>query len=210
MPKAGSTTIISHMLARRGRADITQFTETRRTALALAGSRLGIRPADLSAKRDAVRFFFTVVRHPVARLQSAYRNQIAGQTASARIVARRIDASLLDRAGRIPFEAFVDHVVGTDPLLHDVHWRPQTVLLRSAMPDLDFIGRLEHLNDDLARGFAGTEWQSWLDGFPSVRGNVTDKTITTTLDPVRLARLRDYYKDDLVRFGYADEAPTVQ
>ena len=66
VPKAGSTTINTHFLARAGMTDHLNLKRLKVPAK-------GITAREVLEKSNRVQVYFTVVRHPVERLRSAYR-----------------------------------------------------------------------------------------------------------------------------------------
>ena len=130
---------------------------------------------DLAPLDNRSNFCFAFVRNPWSRLVSCYINRILGHRASEpteeylRVMRKlsrgpwyRVDKRARHHArkrfrGRgwpdrleITFRQFAERVVAaTPPSDMDPHWRPQSAFLGSH--DLDFLGRFEHLSQDIGR-----------------------------------------------------------
>ena len=156
-----------------------------------------MKPAEIIKKSDRVRVYFTVVRDPLEKLWSAYRMFNSNPVMA--------DALKLQKGadGTIAFETLADHVLSSRPAKLDQHLRPQSALLRWALPALSFIARCEDLKSDLHAGLVEHGCPDWLSGFPDTRYNASQSLPRTQLDTARMVALKDYYRDDFELFRYA-------
>lgn len=144
---------------------------------------------------------FTVVRNPVNRLLSAYRDKIL----------RREKVNKLHRAmtpeeivhyGSVDmsFAEFVRLIEKTrNPARMDQHWRPQWFHTCAGIIDYEEIVRLENLGEGMRRVLAdtGLEWDD-----RRVAPHGTSSRDGDEIDPETLGRLSVIYRDDFQRFNY--------
>jgi hypothetical protein len=101
---------------------------------------------------DGEAFRFAFVRHPAARVESAYRSKIAGRYRERfRIEVLRTLGLQAGPEHEISFEQFVDSLQAVDPLDLNLHWRPQHLNLMHPQISFDLVGRIETFDADLKR-----------------------------------------------------------
>ncbi|MEO0512051.1 MAG: sulfotransferase family protein [Planctomycetota bacterium] len=150
---------------------------------------------------------FTFVRHPLARVLSAYSNKISDARPNERNVVER-HANYLSKG--MPFEAFVAALPRIPLKELDKHIRPQWTFCDDGV---DFVGRLERLEDD---------WQELCKtlGMPHAPLPAQNRSRRSerenVLTEASLAGVRDFYREDFDRFGYtcpsvprASDAPSL-
>lgn len=147
-PKAGSSTLVT-WLDRLHTGETDALIEHMHRDHRLPQVRdLGRRVVLDMLAGDGVRFSF--VRDPVRRLESVHRAKMH-QARFRRRVAPELGIDP-DISQPVPFEQFLEAVEGQDPLTEmDHHWRPQHLNLLHPLVELDFVGRLEDFDRDLAR-----------------------------------------------------------
>lgn len=98
---------------------------------------------------------FAFVRDPRRRLVSSYLQKFVvrwdAPASPARPVIQAVCESLLrpvDFAKGISFRCFVKHIVASDPMSLDVHWRPQHLFFSEERP-IDFVGHAESFDADM-------------------------------------------------------------
>jgi Sulfotransferase family len=131
---------------------------------------------------------FTFVRHPLARLQSAWREKV--KTGKA----RKLGGSCPLPLGA-SFADFVRWVTSHPARSVDKHWRPQTLLL-AVQPPCDFIGRIERLREDWAQ----LQDRHGLPDLPHV--NESPSVNVEPLDAATRLAIERFYSADLEAFGY--------
>jgi hypothetical protein len=110
---------------------------------------------------DPSYFKFTFVRDPYSRTLSCYLNKFQNRgEAYVRTEYRSFLAQLFDwryarevaieSEPRPSFSAFVDEVAKQTPSEMNAHWAPQTLLCGLGEMPYDFVGKMEHLQDDVA------------------------------------------------------------
>ena len=112
--------------------------------------------------RDRAWFKFTFVRHPLSRLVSAYLDKVVpAKSTAARLIRgyqmgdesapwwRRLLARVrIDAHRSLTFRQLVKQLARERPEQLDEHFRPQSLLL-AGLP-LDFVGRVERMDEDFA------------------------------------------------------------
>jgi hypothetical protein len=138
VPKAANSTVVMSLATAMGAAPRDHGgASAKRSGNAVLRLALGLEA------RLAESFKFTFVRHPYARVLSAYLDKIAtGRPEFRRIV------GLDDRP--LSFAAFL-HRLDDGYLTANIHWAPQTVIVALPPDRLDFVGRVESLDADLAQ-----------------------------------------------------------
>lgn len=132
---------------------------------------------------------FTFVRHPLARLKSAWREKL--QTGKAK---------QLGGACPLPFTAtfdeWVEWIVAQRRDRVDKHWRPQAMVLKQE-PWPDIIGKVETLAEDWTRlvdQYGLPQLPHVNDSNPKEPEHVGDET---------LERIAKFYADDFKTFDYS-------
>ncbi len=99
---------------------------------------------------DGEAFRFSFVRDPIRRVESAYRDKVAGapDVDGNRVAKLR---RVLGITGPLTFDHFLGALELLDPLDMDPHWRPQHLNLMHPLVEYDLVGRLENFAADLAR-----------------------------------------------------------
>jgi hypothetical protein len=105
------------------------------------------------ALQDRSFFRFAFVRHPWARLVSAYLNLISSRNPVSEPVLQHVHgwrgARMEIGPGNytdITFREFIEFLTCGRPRSFNVHWKPQHLFLDAAQ--LDFVGRFERLAED--------------------------------------------------------------
>jgi len=152
------------------------------------------------------RFFtFTFVRNPYTRIASAYLDKIRGDKPPKLLVARWYGRSPREP---ISFAEFCDYLQDGKGYLEDGHWARQTDLIPLPVEQLDFIGHIESLEQDLrhvvvrlfgpGHDFHVVSWQGDKTGASSrTRSLYTER---------EQAMVRNIYAGDFRSFGYDPES----
>jgi hypothetical protein len=142
---------------------------------------------------------FTFVRNPYTRVLSAYLDKIARKKKQSQIVYSALNKS---PESIISFEEFLDFLTSRECLYSDPHWIPQSDLIPFANCELNHIGRLENIEEDLCvvtRYLFGTS-----DIIPLAISHATGANAAATdllnLNNVKL--IYSIYNRDFERFGY--------
>ncbi|MFT6392438.1 MAG: hypothetical protein ACJA14_001963 [Ilumatobacter sp.] len=153
-----------------------------------------------SLQRNGTKFV-TIVRNPFARLLSAYQSKIVGADERNEFTPRAIDGW---RPGHgVPtFESFVRSVCLQTDRRADPHWRQQTAQVLIDVLDFDFIGHLEHVDDDLPTmmqtvgvSVSGTPRRNATGATDAVRPQYSDELAELVFNR---------YRGDFQRFGYGE------
>ena len=157
-------------------------------------------------------FVFTFVRHPLARLQSCYRDKVRGEGAagaasgeSRSILHRRFHRSIFAAWGgvdirddKLPFDRFAKAVSSIPDRISDRHFASQIRMVEAVENAADhFVGRMERLEDDWEQVRART-------GLPAlVRANRTRSGHDQTApDAATLRLISRRYARDFAALGY--------
>jgi len=146
-------------------------------------------------------FRFSFVRDPIRRAESTYLDRIA-DTSRKHAWRGRVQQALglpVDPDHVPTVDQFVDALEAQPPIDMDPHWRPQHLNLMHGLVELDFVGRLETFDADLAR-------VRELAGLPMVPLQVRNARVggPSLFDgrPDLLRRVRAVYARDLELYGY--------
>ena len=192
IPRVASTSIQTHMLRRAGLAP-RSFADVKHALSQLGAYTAGISARDLSHHGSRkIDVLFTVVRHPVDRLVSAFKLFQSNKNMKSQLPANTT-SSLAN---------FTDFVLATGRSKADAHWRPQADMLCWILPSLTFVAHLETLDQDLKDNFESTAYPDWPGGLLNIREHTSNGIEIPRLDMSRLAQLRDFYSDDFRLFGY--------
>lgn len=144
---------------------------------------------------------FAVVRNPFTRILSSYTEKIELQIDGPRY---RKEFGIAPEAD-ISFEDFIAKLTKRDPLTLDLHFMPQSLILRSDFMHYDKLFHLETTIDDAF---------GWLDTLLSVSHTGTQDRIAphatmaserakTVYSDELIAAVSTYYENDFSHFGYA-------
>lgn len=146
-------------------------------------------------------FKFTVVRHPTERFLSFYLGKV--ERLEDRAVRSKLERIMGKPHGApITIEETLDCLASGRNLLKNGHWAPQTALITIPPDELDFIGRFENLQADMAticrRIFqAEPPKLSWRSHATNARA-VVGQRISRRIED----RLIELYQADYEAFGY--------
>jgi hypothetical protein len=146
-------------------------------------------------------FRFTFVRHPIKRVESAYRNKVDGwRKYPGRAGLQRALGLPEGAEHELTLDQFVAALEAQEPLHMDAHWRPQHLNLMHPLVEYDLIGRIETYAADLAKIRQAT-------GMPDAPVAVQEALTRPTGSlfegrPDLLRRVQDIYATDLELYGY--------
>ena len=201
VPKAGCSTVIARLIDMPPEAtENTQRLHARNSLVTFDNSKFVARLRQLSEDSTTL---FAVVRNPLTRVLSAFREKIELQIDGPRY--RQEFGIALDAL--VSFEEFVDLLVQRDPLTLDMHFMPQSLILR---PDLVRYKHLFHLETGM------TECLRWLDDYlnhsgvgaePFVAPHATNaSSLAKSVYSTKILEIvAQYYADDFKYFGYAPD-----
>lgn len=185
IPKAANSTVVINLAAEQSGRDIG----------ARAAKKLFATPAELS--RAEVAAFdsllrFTFVRNPYHRVLSAYLDKVERK------------ARMKNETSS--FEDFLGYL-GSGGLYRNMHWAPQHALLLIPFNHFDFVGRVEHLEQDLAHVLAlvrgdPPDGEAAHDDYSNRTG--ASRRIAEYYTPRIRERVWNLYREDFRTFGYDD------
>lgn len=195
IPKAANSTVVASLYANDTGRVVDGSDDD---ALRHAKNRFYAHPSALSRNEvDSLDLYtaFTIVREPVSRLVSAYRDKILKGKPQAMQVYRYLRRKPPQDISLDEFVDFLEH----GGLLGDPHWMPQARFLPGGFRPLDEIGRVETLADDLPRIFS----RLYPQGFRLVdcRPHAT-RAEKAEIHAALAARIRTLYAEDYKIFGY--------
>jgi len=143
-------------------------------------------------------FKFSLVRHPVTRVTSAYLDKIKNMNAPQ----RRLVAHALNKkeTASISFDEFLDYLEHGG-IHQNGHWSLQHDLLYFPKKEYDFIGKIENLKEDLA--FITEKVYKKKCGLISVRPHARDEHSLDTISASQLAKIKQIYHSDFELFEYS-------
>ncbi|PAU79455.1 sulfotransferase family protein [Halomonas salipaludis] len=197
IPKAANSTIFSSLyenMPGRTPTDMDELSQLKESYY--------IRPRQVGKKQLAtVKAFthFTFVRHPIKRFLSCYRDKIAGGEKS-HYVNKWMKR---DVAHDVTMSEFIDYLE-QGGLYANAHWAPQVALVPNDISKLDFIGKVENIEEDWCRlcNELGIDWP--LTHFaPHSTSQETSRGETPGLDSPTLSRLEALYRQDFECFDYS-------
>jgi hypothetical protein len=201
VPKAGCSTVIARLIDMPPEAsENTRRLHARNSLVTFDNTKFVVRLRQLSEDDTTL---FAVVRNPLTRVLSAFREKIELQIDGPRY--RQEFGIALDAL--VSFEEFVDLLVQRDPLTLDMHFMPQSLILR---PDLVRYKHLFHLETGM------TECLRWLDDYLNHSGVGAEAFVAPhATNASSLAKsvystkileiVAQYYADDFKYFGYAPD-----
>lgn len=167
---------------------------------------------------------FVVVRHPLERLLSAYRNKFASTSADAKMFkkyyavrmmrfSRNGSADVPESGEGMTFAEFLAFLGSApSPASFQEHWGLYVNLCHPCAIAYDFIGRYESLEEDSNRILREIGAPSWL-SFPPFEPSKTAQNLRRALQNVSEAartRLVLRYEPDFLLFGYNETFPSVE
>jgi hypothetical protein len=163
-----------------------------------------LRPVDADEIMKATHF--TVVRHPLVRLVSAYRDKLKPDASNNvwAIVKKRYG---LDPDNRPSFAEFVDLMSNDTPYWLDRHFRPQWINVAYGYIPYSHVGHLENL-DTTAR-FLEAHGVPSIESFTPHATRATDYLKAFFDDPGVLKKAIALYEPDFETFHYAPSIENV-
>lgn len=157
-------------------------------------------------------FRFAFVRNPYSRLLSCYLDRIQRIRSRPRKQLEKYLAARGVEAGEINFSVFVHAVCEQSSPQQNSHWRAQVDDILYDHIEYDFIGRFEHLWDDMAE----VSRRIWGEVRPQMANPDVNKSPRVTNADSRLAeyytpeladRVYERFYRDFMAFGYERELP---
>lgn len=203
IPKAANSTVTRALALRAypGKRDTIEADPRGREAKALFEL---LSPRQCLTRTCLKRRFYTFsfFRDPYSRLLSAYLDKLcSGYSKSKKRWNRKLEKLSLD--SEASFEDFVTSLERGN-LYKNVHWAPQTRICPIPVDQLDFAGRVESLEADLAAVTAklfGEENSPAAGQREHNRQNAHAK-LSTYYTPDLLERVYHLYRDDFEQLGY--------
>jgi len=143
-------------------------------------------------------FKFTFVRNPGDRLISCYLDKVAGRGVKKSMINKALGRNSQDD---VSIDVFLDYL-SSGGLKSNVHWIPQSLIVQETNDNLDFIGKVENLSDDI-QYVVDKIYGKALDKLPSIRDHKTNASeFYTQLSISQRERIAQLYDADFERFGY--------
>jgi len=153
---------------------------------------------------------FTVVRHPLTRLVSAYRDKVAptSSSPSPSWALRRLCSQLGRGEGRcrVSWQEFVLHLLASPPSTYDSHWAPLASHCQPCQVNYDLVLKVETLQSDweVLRRLSGLEELPDLKHLNDNHNNQgTYRDYISQLSPPTLQKLYNKFRLDFELFGYS-------
>jgi len=151
--KSGSTSL-KHMLHQVEKLGLPRVGNIPPHALPLSSP--FVKPYQLTRQQlveifaDRSFFKFSFVRNPYVRLLSGYLDKIVHAEPEKQLILRALGRDKPDSSTDVSFAEFVDVIAQQPPGQRNKHWRLQRVQSFAAFCKLDFVGRLETFEKDVA------------------------------------------------------------
>jgi len=154
----------------------------------------------LNDLRDGAHRIFTFVRHPVARFWSCYQTRVLGPRNRSTIVHEIASHFGIPARSDYPPELVLDYVRSASPVVIDEHIRPLWSCIGIEQLPIDFIGRLESMNEDVMKLLdMGYFDEDHVRRFK----HLNQSNRPAFADKARIDRIiRDVYAKDMELFGY--------
>lgn len=203
IPKAGHSTV-GHSVLHHD----PSVSDAERAALEAAGEKIGVylHPRQIGVRRSRAAwrhyFLFTFVRNPFHRTLSAYLDKIVRDRPPAE---KNLGAARTEEGTAIGFAEFLERLEA-GALYHGPHWAPQVALLPRDRSRLDFVGRLERIDNDLPallqRLFSvhDVEVRNW-----DVHRTGSGTQLERYYDAAAVDRVRALFHEDFAAFGYSTD-----
>lgn len=161
---------------------------------------------------------YAIVRHPLDRMVSTYRDKFLGEGEAyfKNVLARSIKAKRKHTVGEtaehkdrdIEFPEFVEYVLGRDPLTWDRHWLGIYNHCHPCHIQYDFIAHVETLDTDAPDLFKAMKMpHQELLHINTHSNSTTANKFAQFYDNIQIKdykRLLDFYFNDLLLFGYSE------
>lgn len=201
IPKAANSTIFNSIYEKVSGHRVATMNELSHLKGSYFCRLRDIRKKDMPAVSEF--FHFTFVRHPVNRFLSCYRDKIEGGEKS-----YYVNKWLGREAGQhVTMAQFIDYLE-QGGLYTNAHWAPQADLVPSDIDNLDFIGKVENIENDwaLLTEKLDVDWPLAFFAPHSTSRNDTSGKETQrskpALDNSTLRRVEHLYRQDFTLFGY--------
>lgn len=153
----------------------------------------------LEQMANGAMYVFSLTRHPLTRIASAYSDKIVNHNFKDRRQAiQRLLGKPEDPDEIIGFDAFLDALQVQDPLEMDAHWRPQHINLMVDCLRYDFIGKIEQMPEALAV----LSGKMPMDMDRGVREHSNAGRLDVSANPGWVRRIERIYERDFETFGY--------
>ncbi len=201
IPKSANSTVMRTLIQYENEAFALNYSSSE------AKKNFYVKPSRLKfahARKARTSYFsFTVVRNPYTRLASAYLDKIVRNQEQVRAVRKRM--KLADDQP-IPFTLFLDYLE-QGGLKDDPHWARQCHLLPRVLGELDFIGHVETLDQDMhciIKRIYGDVDQGEVKSWNPHGTSASEKLGHLFENETLIERARQLYLEDFKAFGYSD------
>ena len=154
---------------------------------------------------------FIIVRHPLTRLASAFRNKLQSDTrtgeyfieAYARIISIKARGSWTAGDPDPTFPEFVKYLIKSKPKFFDEHWMPISLRCRVCQVSFDYILHYEDLQSDWAQFLREVNITEDIRLPWDNRGEASYSSYYHNITRDDLESLYDKYEADFLMFGYS-------
>ncbi len=153
-------------------------------------------------------FRFSFVRNPFSRALSCYLEKIVADEIERR---RLLPALGFAPDASVSLVDFLRAIEAQDHAARDIHWRPQSDLLKDRDVHYHFIGRFEHLARDYRYALAQFGVSGEAAALPDLSPHRTNagSRVAELLGPDEIDLVRRIYHDDFLRYGYSFDLPAA-